>query len=553
MKKFVSALFASILLWIAAGCSTEDIHEKNDYAVSFSIKIGNDTAGEMPEDNELLTDNVTVWMFDTEGNFIDMLKPEQCMEKYGIDTETEGLYDLYISANADIPTGKIKNLEDWKNIQIAGPLSANGKLPMVSENPKRVELQKDRDLYLGEITLVRLAARIEVLNYTEGLNITSVTIKNVATCGNLSGTGSDIKDITLENTDIMPETVMATHVYSFPFHPQNAEQNLTAEITYSIGEETETLYCDFGNSEPLSLYNNSIYSIIIRTEDQTPETRTVSSWSSGTISDNVIEVPKTQEEKNRALLVSRFAETDVMTIDNENMTVAFCKENNSKDYGEEDAALFWSWAPEYADNTYTGDDGHKYKVPDSDEMTLLCPQEQTVTFSSEKEYLGVSEPIPDLLGISGSGGNGKSDFRSVKRGSPEDNMPYHTCYAIRFRNTKQTAAYRYKWEKFADEIDDAHISVRIKACDNDLPLDIVCEESWWNEGYIEYIIPAHGYGGGTAVEPIDIRQRGKYSYYWTSENIDGKINVVSLTSSRFDHNKNELSTKAYNLRMIRID
>lgn len=553
MKKLYQLLCLPVLLLAATGCSTEDGPQKNAYAISFTLQVGNSAEGEAPQDSELTADDVRIWMFDTDGNFIDMLTPEQSSGTFGTDTDREGTYDIYVSANADITAEGIRNLDDWKSVKLSSALSPDGSLPMVSENPRRVELKKGKDLFLGDITLIRLAARIEVLNYAEGLEITSVTIRNVAGSCNVGAEGSELREIKLEGSDITSGTGVAAHVYSYPFTPAEPGQNISAEIAYTLSGEAGTIYSSFGSNETIPVGCNSIYSVVIRGEGQSAGARTVATWSVGATSDNVVEVPLSQEERNKALLVCRFAATDVMEIDNDALTVTFCKENNSKDYGEEDAAYFWSWEKKYADNTYTAEDGHKYKVPSSDEMSLLCPLEKTVTFSSEKEYLGVSERLPDLLGIAGSGGNGKSDFRSVKTGSPEDNMPYHTCYAVRFRNTRQTAAYRYRWEKFADEIDDAHITVRIKACDNDQSLDEVCEESWWQDGYVEYIIPAHGYGGGTGVIPIDIRNRGKYAYYWTSDYIGGQVNVAYLSSSGFDHNTWMSEGGAYTVRMIRVD
>lgn len=155
----------------------------------------------------------------------------------------------------------------------------------------------------------------------------------------------------------------------------------------------------------------------------------------------------------------------------------------------------------------------------------------------------MSEPLGDVFGIPFSGGNGLSDFRSTTEGDK-------CCYAIRFKNTLQQAAYRYEMVK--DDIDNSYLSVRVKAIGNEMPtIDDVSSETYWEDGYIELCFPLCGNINGSS--------RGDYGYYWTSTyddtypDITDRMCYLAINTGDVRMNANQKTNASYNVRLVKVN
>jgi hypothetical protein len=189
---------------------------------------------------------------------------------------------------------------------------------------------------------------------------------------------------------------------------------------------------------------------------------------------------------NRSLAIYHFATRDVSRLDG--TTVTFQTNASMPLYaGRWDATVMGA--------TYTDAAGRHYRVPTLNEMKLIVPETTTgrYVFSAPEldpelgdpivtESVNVSEPLAELFGVPGSGGNGTSDFWRVPvNGSRTDAI----VYAIRFKNTEQSSAYRYHFENGA-------WTIRVKALGlMSLPTkDEVCDEAYWQDGYLPFTFAA---------------------------------------------------------------
>ena len=95
-------------------------------------------------------------------------------------------------------------------------------------------------------------------------------------------------------------------------------------------------------------------------------------------------------------------------------------------------------------------------------------------------------------------------------------------YGLRFKGTNQYAAYRWETCKIASDPLERYLSIRIKALhpqDNATTIDDVADETFWQDGFIEFQFPASGYyspeNAGNPT-PENITHRGVYGYCWVS-------------------------------------
>ena len=71
----------------------------------------------------------------------------------------------------------------------------------------------------------------------------------------------------------------------------------------------------------------------------------------------------------------------------------------------------------------------------------------------------------------------------------------HPVYGLRFKGTSQYAAYRWETCKIAGNPLERYFSIKIKALhpqDNATTIDDVADETFWQDGFIEFQFPASG-------------------------------------------------------------
>ena len=134
---------------------------------------------------------------------------------------------------------------------------------------------------------------------------------------------------------------------------------------------------------------------------------------------------------------------------------------------------------------------------------------------------------------------------------------------MRFKGTSQYAAYRWETSKIAGNPLERYFSIKIKALhpqDNATTIDDVADETFWQDGFIEFQFPASGcYEPGITPDGgnDNIFRRGVNGYcysssFWsksTSENTKARHLVFSLPNA--DIAPNDVGYR-YPLRLVKV-
>lgn len=563
MKKF-SHLFLSlpILAALICGCTKEQQNEpeKPDdpdtpvvtegKGITFKLAIPETGNGEIAEtfDFENEIGDIAAIVFSQDGTFSGLYEPETSAGKQSIDLP-EGSYKMYILANTHLKENLAGRLtegasteEDFLGLDINAELSNGALLPMASQ-AQEFTYNPEEGTDLGTIEVSRMAARIDILNGVEDLTINGITMKNRAVSGTVGQAGGSMEDATYETAiegNSQTPGIFAGNIYSYQNLSTETAPALTISYTY-LGQQQEAQIA-FENG----ISAGSLYSVQLVLGENTVQ-YTADTWEEG---GNIIESFSAQEALNQKLAVANFAATNVKTIDMEAGSISFCSTNNSEDRNtSSDASAFVAYDMAFEQSVYTAEDGSKWRVPTVDEISLLFPRTSyLLQVSYATERLDVGESLPDMFDEPGSGGAGTSDFRIVETGEPDGKgTPYCTAYAIRFKNTAQAAAYRWNMVNFGEGNDNACLSIRIKALGETAPtLDEVCDESYWESEYLEYLIPLAGQASG--------QNRGRNAYLWTCSPCDGYVGFVYRAELAINMNITMSDMYGpYNLRMVRAE
>lgn len=146
--------------------------------------------------------------------------------------------------------------------------------------------------------------------------------------------------------------------------------------------------------------------------------------------------------------------------------------------------------------------GRKYHLPSLAEITLLVPTNVFPTFrNANMLYNDFNESGLSEVGIE------DGTVSKMKQGTKD------IVYGIRFIGSDQAAAYRWEWHKTTTE--DAYLSIKIKALDNnglDASFDIVADEAYWTDAEIELDFPVLG----VVMDNGTFNLRGNNAFYWAS-------------------------------------
>ena len=219
-----------------------------------------------------------------------------------------------------------------------------------------------------------------------------------------------------------------------------------------------------------------------------------------------------------------------------------------------------------ADAVFTGPDGKKYRLPTEGELNLLLPmwteEADRATVNKEKDgmyypywndnsstntfpYVTVETPFTETIYLKNGTDNLPDETHpadpeytlkgesQLKVGTQTEQIAYpadlvtnvyniRPVYGLRFKGTNQYAAYRWETCKIASDPLERYLSIRIKALhpqDNATTIDDVADETFWQDGFIEFQFPASGYyspeNAGNPT-PENITHRGVYGYCWVS-------------------------------------
>lgn len=500
---------------------------------------------------EVEASSVRAVLFDGDGLFYDAVTPDDTASKFRVKVPS-GDYRVWVVAEADMDAA-LNGLEqgvsaeaDFTALTVDRQIADDASVPMVSAGAVTFTCDGESGADLGTVELGRMAARIDIVNAVTDLTVDKVVLKNAVVAGSITGeampSGDIFEDAALEEElSGDPESPAVLSLYTYDNLLTDAEHLPSVEITYTYAGSQEVKEFTLTDGEqPVALVRGTLYSIQL-VEDGAELDYSVGSWTSST---SVTEYFSLQETLNSRLAINYFAATNAHSFDFENKTVVLCKTNNSTEKESEDASWFGNWDETFA-GEFTGDDGQTYRLPTLDEMLLIGTKEMYTLRPGgyDKEVLEVSEPLGDVFGIPYSGGNGVSDYRSTTEGDK-------CCYAIRFKNTLQQAAYRY--QRVTDDVDNSYLSVKVKAIGNEMPtLDDVCDETYWTDGYIELQFPLCGKRSG--------QNRGEIGYYWTAtydqtySDVTDRIYYLAINHGEVRMNANNKTNDHYNVRLVRAN
>ena len=506
--------------------------DETNCPVSFGLGFGTSTGDAELFDNESKISNISIAVFEKGGSFHSVLTPKFDGENYTFEME-EGNWKMWVLANAQTPEALSELLtetsreSDFLNLTVNGTVGKDRKIPMVSAQAVEFYHNPETPTTLGGIEMVRMAARIDVVNAVNGLTITRIVMKSRATAGTLAGHTTEValedkafNNLTLEGNSDEP-ALFAGDLYSY-YNPNTSGADApSVEVYYTyLGEELSKEF-----TFDTQLTRNNLYSVqfVFHGEELNYKADT---WGYGGVATATF---SSYDLPSRRLAVYRFARTNVKTLDQGTGLVTFCDDNNEFGY-------YSQWSADFATTTYSDAAGNNYRVPTFDEMRLIAVDTQFLLGTvQEKTVLNEPETIPDMFGVAGSGGAGTSDFWIVPNGISGGGLN-HTIYAVRFKNTMQAAAYRYKFES------NSLMSIRIKATGMAIMTqEEVCDEAFWADGYIEFEFPIANINGDT--------------HYWTATAVDNNLNqafrllLSTINTAVWPYSR---TNTAY-LRLVRVD
>ena len=336
-----------------------------------------------------------------------------------------------------------------------------------------------------------------------------------------------------------------------------------------------------GAQTPVDIERNHLYTVVLGngkpvTTNEVQFTFKVEDWNTVEMPEEIGPGdpldPESQQKLNAALKVNMFTEFNVKSVDLNSKTVNafYDKLAVSADDCPTDSYFTYTELKDAgataADAVFTGPDGKKYRLPTEGELNLLLPmwteEADRATVNKEKDgmyypywndnsstntfpYVTVETPFTETIYLKNGMDNLPDETHpadpeytlkgesQLKVGTQTEQIAYpadlvtnvyniRPVYGLRFKGTNQYAAYRWETCKIASDPLERYLSIRIKALhpqDNATTIDDVADETFWQDGFIEFQFPASGYyspeNAGNPT-PENITHRGVYGYCWVS-------------------------------------
>ena len=530
------------------------------------------------EDGEKTVNNLLAVLFDTHDGFYKTV-PAICIDEdtneYTFIVEKDATYDIWLVANAsdklkadlgNIPAGTpFENSETGENclnsiIAEQAP-DADGNFLMVSKYSEKVTTHITESQSIGEVHMIRVAARFDLLNKAENVTVTSVafanrTVKSAVLTPNTASTIADwyeSKDYEV-NVAGEPENGKEWNGHIYTYENYSTEDN-KPELTISYYEgsnstdiKTHVVKLIDPNStsgSTMPIKRNNLYRIVLTKATKLDFDLQVLDWDDEEAEIEYTEVPlilpkDVQDSLNQQLLVyNLFSEYYVKSIDYYNNTVEF-NDNYAYDPKAMTKELFFSY-DELEKNGLTDrdailtNDGVNYRLPTAGELKLLACDGPALSYSGLaewpvfldnsqqleefQEYVYLKNQVDNKLDtihdIATENEYGFTGTSQSKRGKVNTLLTYDDnniftvnpndikntynvapVYGIRFKETKQFAAYKWENIYLNNNINNRGLSIKIKAIPKDADItlnDIIDNHSYWKDSYIELIFPFYGY------------------------------------------------------------
>ena len=336
-----------------------------------------------------------------------------------------------------------------------------------------------------------------------------------------------------------------------------------------------------GAQTPVDIERNHLYTVVLGngkpvTTNEVQFTFKVEDWNTVEMPEEIGPGdpldPESQQKLNAALKVNMFTPFNAKSVDLgakkinsffDELAVSAddCPTDSYFTYTElKDAGLT------AADAVLTDGEGNQYRLPTEGELNLLLPmwteEADRATVNKEKDgmyypywndnsstntfpYVTVETPFTETIYLKNGMDNLPDETHpadpeytlkgesQLKVGTQTEQIAYpadlvtnvyniRPVYGLRFKGTNQYAAYRWETCKIASDPLERYLSIRIKALhpqDNATTIDDVADETFWQDGFIEFQFPTSGYyspeNAGNPT-PENITHRGVYGYCWVS-------------------------------------
>ena len=336
-----------------------------------------------------------------------------------------------------------------------------------------------------------------------------------------------------------------------------------------------------GAQTPVDIERNHLYTVVLGngkpvTTNEVQFTFKVEDWNTVEMPEEIGPGdpldPKSQQKLNAALKVNMFTPFNAKSVDlgTKKINSFFDKLTVSADDCPTDSYFTYTELKDAgltaADAVLTDGEGNEYRLPTEGELNLLLPmwteEADRATVNKEKDgmyypywndnsstntfpYVTVETPFTETIYLKNGTDNLPDETHpadpeytlkgesQLKVGTQTEQIAYpadlvtnvyniRPVYGLRFKGTNQYAAYRWETCKIASDPLERYLSIRIKALhpqDNATTIDDVADETFWQDGFIEFQFPASGYyspedaGNPT---PENITHRGVYGYCWVS-------------------------------------
>ena len=336
-----------------------------------------------------------------------------------------------------------------------------------------------------------------------------------------------------------------------------------------------------GAQTPVDIERNHLYTVVLGngkpvTTNEVQFTFKVEDWNTVEMPEEIGPGdpldPKSQQKLNAALKVNMFTPFNAKSVDlgTKKINSFFDKLTVSADDCPTDSYFTYTELKDAgltaADAVLTDGEGNEYRLPTEGELNLLLPmwteEADRATVNKEKDgmyypywndnsstntfpYVTVETPFTETIYLKNGTDNlpdetHPADPEYTLKGEPQLKVGTQTeqiaypadlvtnvynirpVYGLRFKGTNQYAAYRWETCKIASDPLERYLSIRIKALhpqDNATTIDDVADETFWQDGFIEFQFPASGYyspeNAGNPT-PENITHRGVYGYCWVS-------------------------------------
>ncbi len=336
-----------------------------------------------------------------------------------------------------------------------------------------------------------------------------------------------------------------------------------------------------GAQTPVDIERNHLYTVVLGngkpvTTNEVQFTFKVEDWNTVEMPEEIGPGdpldPKSQQKLNAALKVNMFTPFNAKSVDlgTKKINSFFDKLTVSADDCPTDSYFTYTELKDAgltaADAVLTDGEGNEYRLPTEGELNLLLPmwteEADRATVNKEKDgmyypywndnsstntfpYVTVETPFTETIYLKNGTDNLPDETHpadpeytlkgesQLKVGTQTEQIAYpadlvtnvyniRPVYGLRFKGTNQYAAYRWETCKIASDPLERYLSIRIKALhpqDNATTIDDVADETFWQDGFIEFQFPASGYyspENASNPTPENITHRGVYGYCWVS-------------------------------------